>query len=48
MGSIAYQYTGTPIYQGDPDADPANDSDCSRGSDQDEVVRAAELQVFSR
>jgi extracellular elastinolytic metalloproteinase len=45
---LSNQCTGTPIYQGDPDADPANDSDCGRGSDQDEVVRAAELQVFSR
>ena len=45
---ISNQCTGAPIYQGDPDADPANDSDCSRGSDEDQVVRAAELQVFSR
>ncbi|QIN82644.1 peptidase M36 [Rubrobacter tropicus] len=45
---ISNQCTGAAIYQGDPDADPANDSDCTRGSDEDEVVRAAELQVFSR
>ena len=45
---LSNQCTGTPIYQGDPDADPANDSDCSRGSTQDTIVRAAELQVFSR
>lgn len=45
---LSNQCTGTAIYQGDPDADPANDSDCTRGSTQDEVVRAAELQVFSK
>ena len=45
---ISNQCTGTPAYQGDPDADPANNSDCTTGSTQDEVVRAAELQVFSR
>ena len=45
---ISNQCTGGPAYQGDPDADPANNSDCTTGSEQDEVVRAAELQVFSR
>jgi extracellular elastinolytic metalloproteinase len=45
---IANQCTGGPAYQGDPDADPANDSDCTTGSDEDTVVRAAELQVYSR
>ena len=45
---LANQCTGAPAYQGDPDADPANNSDCTSGSDQDTVVRAAELQVFGR
>jgi hypothetical protein len=43
---LSNQCTGAPVYQGDPDADPANNSDCTSGSDEDEVVRAAELQVF--
>ena len=43
---LSNQCTGTPLYQGDPDADPANDSDCTRASDEDTIVRAAELQVF--
>ncbi len=45
---ISNQCTGGPAYQGDPDADPANDSDCTSGSDEDLVVRAAELQVFGQ
>jgi extracellular elastinolytic metalloproteinase len=45
---ISNQCTGGPAYQGDPDADPANDSDCTSGSDEDMVVRAAELQVFGQ
>ena len=45
---IANQCTGTPGYQGDPDADPANNSDCSTQSPEAEVVRAAELQVFDK
>ena len=45
---LSNQCTGTPAYQGDPDADPANNSDCTTGSTQDTVVRAAELQLFSR
>ena len=45
---LSNQCTGAAIFQGDPDADPANDSDCTRGSEQDEVVRAAELQVYSK
>jgi len=45
---LSNQCTGAPVYQGDPNADPANDSDCSSGSAQDTIVRAAELQVFSR
>lgn len=45
---ISNQCTGTPVYQGDPDADPANQSDCTESSDEDRVVRAAELQVFGQ
>ena len=52
---ISNQCTGTPEYHdpGDPattdqDSDPTNETDCRAGSDQDEVVRAAELEVFSR
>jgi hypothetical protein len=45
---LSNQCTGTPVYQGDPDADPANDPDCNENSPQGEIVRAAELQVFSR
>ncbi len=44
---IANQCTGGPAFQGDQDDDPANDSDCSSGSESDDAVRAAELQVFS-
>jgi hypothetical protein len=45
---ISNQCTGGPAYQGDPDADPTNNSDCPSGSDEDRVVRAAELEVFGR
>ena len=45
---ISNQCTGGPAYQGDPDADPVNNSDCTSGSDEDRVVRAAELEVFER
>ena len=40
------QCTGAPDYQGDQDDDPANVTDCSAGTTQDENVRAAELQAF--
>jgi extracellular elastinolytic metalloproteinase len=45
---ISNQCTGGPAYQGDQDADPSNNSDCPTGSEEDDVVRAAELEVFSR
>ena len=45
---ISNQCTGGAAYQGDPDADPANNSDCSSQSPQAEIVRAAELEVFGR
>ena len=52
---ISNQCTGTPGYHdpGDPtttdqDSDPTNETDCRAGSSQDEIVRAAELEVFSR
>ena len=43
---LTNQCTGGPVYQGDQDNDPANNSDCPSGSPQDDNVRAAELQVF--
>jgi hypothetical protein len=43
---LTNQCTGGPVYQGDQDNDPANNSDCPSGSTQDDNVRAAELQVF--
>ncbi len=45
---LTNQCTGGPAYQDDPDADPANNSDCPSGSEEDSVVRAAELQVFGQ
>jgi hypothetical protein len=45
---LTNQCTGAPGYQGDQDSDPSNDTDCRSGSDKDEYVRAAELQVFGR
>jgi extracellular elastinolytic metalloproteinase len=45
------QCTGTPAFQGDQDADPANNSDCDSNVAANATrrfVRAAELQVFSR
>lgn len=44
---VTNQCTGAPAYQGEQDNDPLNVTDCSAGSTQDQVVRAAELQVFS-
>ena len=38
--------TGTG-FRGDQDNDPTNNTDCVSGSAMDEIVRAAELQVFS-
>ena len=46
MRVLTNQCTGGPVYQGDQDNDPANNSDCPSGSTQDDNVRAAELQVF--
>jgi extracellular elastinolytic metalloproteinase len=40
------QCTGTPSFQGEQDADPANPTDC-RDTTVDEQVRASELQLFS-
>ena len=37
-----------PEYQGEQDADPANEADCDQNSEQGEIVRAAELEVFSK
>ena len=45
---ISNQRTGTPEYQGEQDADPANDTGCDENSEQGEILRAAELEVFSR
>ena len=45
---MSNQCTGTPEYQGEQDADPANNTDCDENSEQGEIVRAAELEVFSR
>jgi hypothetical protein len=44
---VANQCTGGPDYAGEQDQDPANATDCAAASEQDENVRAAELQVFS-
>ena len=40
------QCSGAPAYAGEQDNDPTNDTDCKAGSDRDEIVHAAELQVF--
>jgi hypothetical protein len=45
---VTNQCTGTPAYKGESDNDATNVTDCPTGSAQDEQVRAAELQVFSR
>lgn len=45
---LTNQCTGGPDFQGEQDADPGAISDCSGGSTQDDVVRAAELQVFEK
>ena len=45
---VTNQCTGTPAYKGETDNDATNVTDCPSGSAQDEQVRAAELQVFSR
>ena len=48
---ISNRCTGTPEYQGEQDADPANETDCDENttnSTQGEIVRATELEVFSK
>ena len=45
---LTNQCTGAPDYQGEQDDDPRALDDCSAGSVQDDNVRAAELQVFSK
>jgi hypothetical protein len=45
---VTNQCTGTPAYAGDQDDDPLNVTDCAAGSPQDDIVRAAELQVFQK
>jgi len=52
MRVLTNQCTGAPDFQGDQDADPQNNSDCSEGrpvliASQGDIVRAAELQVFA-
>jgi extracellular elastinolytic metalloproteinase len=41
------QCTGAPDYAGDQDDDPNNVTDCTTGSPQANIVRAAELQLFN-
>ena len=52
MAVLANQCTGNPRFRGEQDADPSFSTDCRTASPQlserDTVVRAAELQVFSR
>lgn len=52
MRVLSNQCTGNPRFQGEQDADPSFSTDCGTASPQlterDTVVRAAELQVFSR
>jgi extracellular elastinolytic metalloproteinase len=42
------QCTGQPDYLGEQDQDPQFTTDCIQGSAQDDIVRAAELQVFTQ
>ena len=42
------QCTGTAVYRGEQDTDPANATDCVDASTRENEVRAAELQVFGR
>jgi extracellular elastinolytic metalloproteinase len=46
--ALENQCTGFAGYAGEQDNDPFNDTDCKAGSDRDQSVRAAELQVFGR
>ena len=45
--TLENQCTGGEDYAGDQDDDPTNDTDCKAGSDRDQFVNAAELQVFA-
>jgi len=47
LRAVTNQCTGQAKFLGDQDDDPNNDSDCISGSTSDDVVRLAELQVFS-
>jgi hypothetical protein len=47
LRALTNQCTGQAKYLGDQDDDPNNDSDCISGSTSDDVVRMAELEVFS-
>jgi extracellular elastinolytic metalloproteinase len=47
LRALTNQCTGQAKYLGDQDDDPNNNSDCISGSTSDDVVRMAELQVFS-
>lgn len=42
------QCTGQEQFLGEQDQDPRYQTDCIQGSAQDDIVRAAELQVFTR
>ncbi len=44
--ALENQCSGTPAYAGEQDNDPLNDTDCKAASDRDELVHAAELEVF--
>ncbi len=46
MARLENQCTGQAQFAGEQDADPANVTDCIAGSNKDESVRAAELEVF--
>jgi len=45
---LSNQCTGQKSYHGDQDTDPTNETDCREGSSQDDIVRTAEFQAFSR
>ncbi len=44
---LTNQCMGGPDFAGEQDNDPLNDTDCQLGSDTDETVYAAELEVFN-
>jgi extracellular elastinolytic metalloproteinase len=45
--TLQNQCTGGEDYAGEQDDDPTNATDCTEGSDRDQFVNAAELQVFA-